>query len=110
VLLQSAIALVLVFTHTLQQVLSNAGAILTLFAALVSCSIFRERLRPTGRTRPNALTTACAALHVASAAVMLYFGFRGGSRLLLLAWIGVVAAVALVAYRATAARGEESWQ
>jgi APA family basic amino acid/polyamine antiporter len=115
ILLQSALALALVFTHTLQQVLSNAGAILTLFAALVSCAVFRERLRPSGRPRPDGLTMACAALHVASTALMLYFGFGSGSRLRLLLWIAVVALAALAAYgimRAAGGRtkGQESFQ
>jgi len=94
--LQSALAMVLLFTHTLQQVLSNVGAILTLFAALVSCAIVRERLRPTGRTPPGGVVLACAAIHVASAAWMLYFGLRGGTRLWY--WIAVVTAAGLGAY------------
>ena len=98
---QSAIATLLLFTHTLQQVLSNVGAILTLFAALVSCAIFRERLWPTGLSRPGAAVLACAGIHVASAVWMLYFGLRGDTRLWL--WIAVVAAAGLGAYAATGA-------
>ena len=98
VFLQSALALVLVFTHPVQEVLSNIGAILSLFAALVSCAIFRERLFPTGRTRPGALTLACAGIHVLSTAWMLYFGLRKPS---LLAWVAGIVAVALLAYALT---------
>ena len=45
---------------------------------------------------------AAAGVHVASAAYMLYFGFRGSTHLLL--WVAGVAAVALVAYTLTVSR------
>jgi basic amino acid/polyamine antiporter, APA family len=102
VLLQAALALVLLFTHTLQQVLTNVGAILTLFAALVSLSIFRVRFGASTLPKPSGLTLLAAGVHVASAAYMLYFGFRGSTHLLL--WVAGVAAVALVAYAATVSR------
>lgn len=106
VLLQSCLAMLLLFTHTLQQVLSNVGAILTLFAALVSCAIIRERLRPTGLPRPGALVLMCASVHVASAAWMLYFGLRGGTRLLV--WIAAVVAAGLAGYALTRRRSTPS--
>jgi basic amino acid/polyamine antiporter, APA family len=102
--LQSALATLLVFTHTLQQVLSNVGAILTLFAALVSCAIFYEVFRPRGREAPGAVVLACAGVHVASAVWMLYFGLRGGTRLWL--WIAMVAAAGLGAYALTKGRSK----
>lgn len=103
VLLQSALALLLLYTHTAQQVLTNVGALLTLFAALVSVSIFRVRFAPTTLPRPSAATLAAAGVHVASAGYMLYFGFRGSTHLLL--WVAVVAVVALAGYAATRALG-----
>ena len=102
VLLQAALALVLLFTHTLQQVLTNVGAILTLFAALVSLSIFRVRFGASTLPKPDGLTLLAAGIHVASAVYMLYFGFRGSTHLLL--WVAGVAAVTLVAYAATVSR------
>lgn len=102
VLLQAALALVLLFTHTLQQVLTNVGAILTLFAALVSCSIFRVRFGRSSLPKPDGLTLTAAGVHVASAAFMLYFGFRGSTHLL--GWIAGVTAVTLAAYAATVSR------
>jgi amino acid transporter len=77
VLLQAALALVLLFTHTLQEVLTNVGAILTLFAALVSLTIFRVHFGQSTLPKPGPLTLSPPAIHVASAAYMLYFGFRG---------------------------------
>jgi APA family basic amino acid/polyamine antiporter len=102
VLLQAALALVLLFTHTLQQVLSNVGAILTLFAALVSLTIFRVRFGESSLPKPDVLTLLAAGVHVASAAYMLYFGFRGKTNLLV--WIAAVVLVTLVAYTVTVSR------
>jgi len=102
VLLQAALALVLLFTHTLQEVLTNVGAILTLFAALVSLTIFRVHFGQSRLPKPGPLTLVAAGIHVASAAYMLYFGFRGKTHLWL--WIGgilAVTAVALLVYRVT---------
>lgn len=99
VLLQSALALLLLYTHTLQQVLTNVGAVLTLFAALVSVSIFRVRFGRSRFAKPSAGTLLAAFVHVASAVYMLYFGFHGSTHLLL--WVAAVAGVALVAYAVT---------
>jgi hypothetical protein len=43
---------------------------------------------------------AAAFIHVASAALMLYFGFRGSTHLLI--WLAVVTAFALAGYAITA--------
>ncbi len=92
--LQCAVALIILATHTIQQALANVGAILTLFAALVSVSIFRRAFSAEdGRERPGRLTLAAAFIHVASSAFMLYFGFRDSTHLLI--WVGVVAAAGL---------------
>ena len=94
IVLQCVVALVILFTHTLQQALANVGAILTLFAALVSLSIFRRAIasNPAG-PRPSALSLAAAFVHVASSAFMLYFGFKDSTGLLL--WVAGVAAFGL---------------
>lgn len=93
--LQCAVALAILATHTLQQALANVGAILTLFAALVSVSIFRRALsRKQGLEKPNALTMAAASIHVGSSAFMLYFGFRDSTRLLI--WVATVLAAGLI--------------
>lgn len=103
VLLQAGLALVLLYTHTLQQVLSNVGAILTLFAAFVSLSIFRVRFSKNPLSKPGGVTLLAAGVHVASAAYMLYFGFRSSTHLLW--WVAVVAVIALGAYLLTRALG-----
>ena len=88
--LQCLVALVILATHTLQQALANVGAILTLFAALVSVSIFRRVFSSQGLEKPDTLTLMAAGIHVASSAFMLYFGFRDSTGLLI--WVAAVAA------------------
>jgi APA family basic amino acid/polyamine antiporter len=96
IVLQGALALVLLYTHQIQQILSNVGAILMLFAALVAFSLFRVRLSRPDLPRPSNVSLACAAVYVAFAAWSLYFGFRGATHLV--AWLAVIAAVALAFY------------
>ncbi|MBN2360366.1 MAG: APC family permease [Deltaproteobacteria bacterium] len=102
VLLQGAIAVLLVFTQQLQQVLTTVGAILTLFSALVAAALFRVRFSDRPGPRPSAGALTGAAVYIISAAWMLYFGFRDSPGLLL--WLGGVAVIALVAYLATGRR------
>jgi basic amino acid/polyamine antiporter, APA family len=100
VVLQGALAVALLFTHTVQQVLQNVGALLTLFAALTALSLFRVRRR--GGHRPSAAALVAAAVYGLFSAWMLYFGFRGFPRLL--PWLAAIAAAATAFYAATAAR------
>lgn len=100
IVLQGALALVLLFTHHLQQMLMNVGAILTLFAALVALSLFRVRFARPDLPRPPLASLVAAGVYVSFAAWMLYFGFRGATHLL--AWLTAIAAVALVFYAFTA--------
>jgi APA family basic amino acid/polyamine antiporter len=91
ILLQGVLALVLLWTHTLQQILQNAGAILTLFAALTALTVLLGRpLAPAGLGG-----RAAAAVYVASAAVMLCFGLRS---LRLWLWVAVATLCAGVFY------------
>ena len=104
VLLQSALALLIVFTHDLRQALSNVGAILTLFAALTAAGLFRARFSAGGKFPKPALAGLLAAgVYSASAVYMLYFGFRDkGSTLLW--WLAGVLAAAFAAYALTSAK------
>ena len=102
VLLQCAVALVILATHTLQETLANLGAILTLFAALVSLAVLiRATSQDAHLPKPDPLTMVAASIHVASSVFMLYFGFRHSPRLLL--WVAIVAVFGLT-FWATAAR------
>lgn len=89
-LVQGTLALVIVFTHTLQQALVNVSAILMLFSGLTALSVFRFE------PKPSVVARACGALYATMAAFMLYFGLRGATHLL--RWLVLVAAVALGAY------------
>jgi APA family basic amino acid/polyamine antiporter len=99
VVFQGAIALVLLHTHDLSQVLSNTGALLTLFSALCASTLFRIRFARPDLPRPSGISLAAAGVHMLSACWMLYFGFRNSLSLVL--WFGVVAAIAALAYAFT---------
>lgn len=96
VLLQGGIALVLVFTQTLKEVLSNVGAILVLFAALTVGGLFVAWKRGADVRLPS---LGAAGVYVVSAAYMLYVGFWGKWQLLV--GVGGAAVVGLVAWFVT---------
>jgi APA family basic amino acid/polyamine antiporter len=96
VLLQGAIASLLVVTQELQQVLQTVGAILTLFSALVAVALFRVRFSSQRWPRPSAGALVAAAVYICSAVWMLYFGFRDSPALVL--WICGSAIVGLIAF------------
>ncbi|HKD41993.1 MAG TPA: amino acid permease [Myxococcaceae bacterium] len=102
IILQGVLSVVLIFTHPLQQVLQNIGAVLTLFAALTCLSLFRIRFGRTGLPPPPLAALAAASIFALSAAWMLYFGFRNSP--LLVAWIAVILVVSLGAYQFTIRR------
>jgi APA family basic amino acid/polyamine antiporter len=101
VVLQGALAVGLLLTHELRQVLQNVGAILTLFTALTAAALFRVRFGALpGLARPPALSLGAAGLYALGGAFVLYFGFRGQPTLLLwVAGIGVAASAAFVVAR-----------
>lgn len=102
IVLQGVLSIVLIFTHPLQQVLQNIGAVLTLFAALTCLSLFRIRFGRTGLPRPPPSALVAASIFALSAAWMLYVGFRSSP--LLVAWMAAILLVSLVAYRLTVRR------
>ncbi len=114
VVLQSSLAIAIVLTNRLQQVLSNVGAIITLFTGLTALSLFRVRFGRPALGRPSPFVLGAAALYALLSAWMLYFGFReplhglssaaGHPEALatnLLVWLAVVALVGLAAYATT---------
>lgn len=103
ILLQGALALLLLFTHDLRTVLNNVGAILVLFAGLTMAGLFRAAVRATTpEARPRPVALAAAGVYVLVAAWTLFQGFKNSPSLL--AWVGGVAAVALVAWAVTGRR------
>ena len=102
VMLQGAIALFLVLAYQLGEVLSNVGAILTLFSALTVFSLFWVRFRRKEFPRPQTAALVAALIYLAFSGVMLYFGFRSSPTLNL--WVGSSILAALVGYFLTRSR------
>ena len=96
ILLQGTIALLLVLAYQLQEVLSNVGAILTLFSALTVFSLFWVTFKRKEFPRPAPLVLAAAGLFLIISVVMLYFGFSGSPTLNL--WVGICILAALIGY------------
>ena len=99
VLLQGALALLLLFTHDVRSVLSNVGAILVLFAALTVAGLFVARVRAKPGQGPKPSSLVAAAVYVVSAGWMLFEGFKRSPSLLL--WVLAVALLGLGAFALT---------
>jgi len=99
VVLQGILAILLLYVHTIGELLSNVAGILVLFSALVAFGLFRvKRHRPNlGVPRPQALFAA--AIYAGSSVWMLYNAFK--TRTGLIPWIAAAAAAGLVAYALT---------
>ena len=96
VILQGAIALILVFAYNLRDVLSNVGAVLTLFSALTVFSLFWICFKRREYPRPAPSVLTAAGFYLIISVVMLYFGFRGSLTLSL--WVGVCILASLIGY------------
>lgn len=103
VVLQAVLAMVFLFTNSADELLLKAGVILTVFAALTSCAVFRVRFGGTPHSKPDALTLLAATVHVGSAILMMHFGLRR-STWVWMAGVAALAALALVVYSATRSR------
>ncbi|MFT3840941.1 MAG: amino acid permease [Myxococcaceae bacterium] len=108
VLLQSALAILLVFITNLQQVLKDVGAILSFFAALTMCGLFRAALSNVTPEKPRPLALLAAFVYAGSTVFMLYTSIDGWlhpqfgeAHPYYLIYIAVVAVVALVAWGVT---------
>jgi len=97
IMLQSALSIALIFTHRVQQVLQNVGAVLTLSAAVTAAALFRVRFGEMDFPRPSIGALVSAAVYVLAAIPMFYFGVRNSP--LLAAWIGAILLIAATAYR-----------
>lgn len=96
ILLQGGIAIIILFTHSLQSILENLGAILTLFAALTVVGLIRVFFSPGRFARPPVVSVVAAAVYAVGTVAMFVFAFRdaGWGHL----WILGIIAVGLVAY------------
>ena len=96
ILLQGVIALFLIFAYQLQEVLSNVGAILTLFSTLTVFSLFWVYFKRREYPRPAPLILVAGGIFLMISVVMLYFGFSGSLTLNL--WVGICILSALAGY------------
>lgn len=103
VILQGVIALFLVFAYELGEILSNVGAILTLFSALTVFSLFWVRFKK-GKAfeKPAFAALAAAFFYLFLSGVMLYFGFKKDLSLNL--WVGACILLTLIGYFITKQR------
>ena len=102
ILLQGAVALLILFTHGLKDVLQNVGAILTFFSGLVALSLFYVRLFRPEWPKPAPAALLCAGAYVVAAAWMLYTGLRASSSFWL--WSGAFLGLGTLAYVLTGRR------
>ena len=96
VLLQGAIALILVLAYNLREVLGNVGAILTLFSALTVFSLFWVYFKRRDLPRPAPMVLIAGVFYLIMSASMLYVGFSMSGTLIL--WVVICIAAALIGY------------
>lgn len=98
VLLQGILALALVWTQKLQQVLSSIGALLVVFSALTVLGLFRAGWIPAlkDQRRPRCSALVAAGLYVCSAGLMLYFGRKDLTKFAI--WIVATVSIAFGAF------------
>jgi APA family basic amino acid/polyamine antiporter len=96
ILLQSALALLLLATHGFEQLLRSVGSILTLTSALTVAGVLRLRVAPRGENRPSWLVCGAALLYLAGSCWILWFTLLEAPRTLI--WLAIVTAAAAMAY------------
>jgi APA family basic amino acid/polyamine antiporter len=96
VLLQGAIALVILFTQNLQDILHDIGAVLTLFSALTAASLLWVCYKRRGSIAVSPVKMTAAVVFIISTAYMFYFGLQADTNLLL--WIVLIVLVASFGY------------
>lgn len=96
VLLQGAVATIIIFTQNLQNILHDIGAILTLFSALTAASLLWVRYRRRGSVTVSRITVVAAVVFIISAVFMFYYGIKANTNLL--QWIVLIVIIASIAY------------
>jgi hypothetical protein len=95
-MLQGALAILLLYVHTVGELLTNVAGILVLFSALVAVGLFRVKRHKPNLRAPRAQALIAAAIYAGSSIWMLYNAFRTDTGLL--PWLVVAAAAALLGY------------
>lgn len=102
VVLQGALAIALLYLHTIGELLTNVAGILVLFSALVAVGIFSAKRRRPDLEAPRPQALVAAAVYAGSSVWMLYNAFKNQTGLI--PWIAVATGAALVGYALTAKR------
>jgi basic amino acid/polyamine antiporter, APA family len=103
VLLQSALALLLLTTHGFEELLRSVGSILTVTSALTVAGLLRLRVAPRGENRPSWWVLGAGLLYLAGSCWILWFTLAESPRTLI--WLAVVTVTAAVAFTASHRRG-----
>ena len=96
VVLQGALAILLLYVHTIGELLSNVAGILVFFSALVAIGLFRVRRHKPNLRAPRPQALIAAAIYAGSSIWMLYNAFKTETGLI--PWIAVAVAAGLVGY------------
>ena len=96
VVLQGALAILLLYVHTIGELLSNVAGILVFFSALVAVGLFRVRRHKPNLRAPRPQALIAAAIYAGSSIWMLYNAFKTETGLI--PWIAVAVAAGLVGY------------
>lgn len=100
--LQGGLALLVLLTHSLQDMLLGLGAVLTVFSALTAGALWRVRSARPDLPRSGPLPLAAAAVYVVASLALLGFGMRASLQGVL--WLLVVVVAAGAAFALTRAR------
>jgi APA family basic amino acid/polyamine antiporter len=96
VVLQGVLAIVILLTHRIQELLGNVGAVLTLFSGLTALGVFTLARRRPGSPPPSLTRRVAAGVYAGSAALMLVIALRRSP--LLWMWALAFVACASVAF------------
>jgi APA family basic amino acid/polyamine antiporter len=102
VVLQGALAIALLYLHTIGELLTNVAGILVLFSALVAIGIFMAKQRRPDLEAPRPSALVAAAAYAGSSVWMLYNAFKTQTGLI--PWIAAATGAALIGYALTANR------
>jgi len=106
VILQGALAILLLYVHTIGELLTNVAGVLVLFSALVAVGLFRVKRHKPKLRAPRLQALVAAAIYASTSIWMLYNAFKNETGLL--PWIAVAAVAALAGYSLTPQREQEN--
>lgn len=99
VLLQGAMAIVILVTHKPNEIMSNVGVLLTLMSALTVAALFKVQIGSSGLPKPGLVPCLCAAGFIAASAWMFQAALNVSMESAF--WIGGIVVVSALGYAAT---------